>query len=120
MRLEEVIEECKLFYLASQETTTTLIVWTMILLCMHQNWQESAREEVLQVFGDKESRFEELNYLKELHKILHEALRLYPLASLFTRITTIEYKLGEIIIPPGVILSMPVILQNFSFELSPT
>ncbi|XP_031266815.1 cytochrome P450 72A14-like [Pistacia vera] len=47
-----------------------------------------------------------------LHKILHEALRLYLPVSQFTRTTTTEYKLGEIVVPPGVILSMLVILVH--------
>ncbi|XP_044473502.1 cytochrome P450 72A397-like isoform X2 [Mangifera indica] len=101
MSLEEVIEECKLFYLAGQETTASLIVWTMILLCRHQNWQERAREEVFQVFRNK-----------EVNKILHEALRLYPPASLITRETIKETKLGDIIMPPGVLISMPIILLH--------
>ena len=70
MSLEEVIKECKLFYFAGQETTASLIVWTMVSLCMHQDWQERAREEVLQVFGNKVPRFEELNHLKEVKILL--------------------------------------------------
>ncbi|KAF8408893.1 hypothetical protein HHK36_004962 [Tetracentron sinense] len=117
LSIEEVIEECKLFYFAGQETTAVLLVWTIIVLSMHPNWQLRAREEVLQVFGNNKPDFDGLSHLKIVTMIIYEVLRLYPPAVFLTRFTYKNMQLREISLPPGVQLSVPTILIHHDRQL---
>ncbi|KAD2804261.1 hypothetical protein E3N88_37638 [Mikania micrantha] len=118
MSMEDVIEECKLFYSAGSETTSNLIVWTMVCLSVHQEWQIQARDEILQVFGNGKVDFEGLKNLKIITMILNEVLRLYTPISMTTRVThKKETKLGNMMIPPGVLLALAVMHVHHDPEI---
>ncbi|XP_064958820.1 cytochrome P450 CYP72A616-like [Musa acuminata AAA Group] len=112
MTIDEVVEECKLFYFAGQETTAVLLTWTMIVLSMHPEWQERAREEVLQVLGKDKPEFDGLNRLKIVTMILYEVLRLYPPLLLIQRRTYKTVEIGNVSYPPGTLLALPIVFLH--------
>lgn len=49
--VEDIVDECKTFYFAGHETTSSLLGWSIFLLAIHNDWQKRAREEVIDLFG---------------------------------------------------------------------
>ncbi|KAK9071516.1 hypothetical protein SSX86_010085 [Deinandra increscens subsp. villosa] len=117
MTINEVIEECKLFYFAGQETTSSLLVWTMVLLSRHQEWQSHAREEVLNVLGDKDIDLDGLNHLKVVNMIFYEVLRLYPPIVGIARMVDKDITLRGFSLPSGLQIGLPIMLIHYDEKL---
>ncbi|GLJ51712.1 hypothetical protein SUGI_1099020 [Cryptomeria japonica] len=107
---EEIIDECKTFYFAGHETTSVLLTWAIILLGIHQDWQERGRREVLEICGrNNYPDAGSLSRLKIVGMIINEALRLYPPAVFLLRQACEPMKLGRLSIPAGTQLVLPIL-----------
>ncbi|XP_028095435.1 cytochrome P450 CYP72A219-like [Camellia sinensis] len=117
MSFEEVIEDCKAFYFAGQESTSNFLLWTMVLLSIHPEWQVRAREEVWKAFRNNKPDFDGLNHLKIVTMIMNEVLRLYPLAATVIRTIHKDTKLGNMTLLPGIELLLPIILVHGDHDI---
>ncbi|XVE74382.1 hypothetical protein DITRI_Ditri12bG0012400 [Diplodiscus trichospermus] len=99
LSVDDLVGECKTFYFAGQETTNSLLAWTALLLAIHTDWQEKARTEVIDVFGNQNPHPEGIAKLKTISMIINETLRLYPPVSGLVRKVGREVQLGKLILP---------------------
>lgn len=53
--VDDIVDECKVFYISGHGTMSSVMPWIVVLLSTHPEWQEKAREEVLQILGGKEN-----------------------------------------------------------------
>ncbi|XP_059075208.1 cytochrome P450 709B2-like [Cryptomeria japonica] len=100
---QQVIDECKTFFLAGRETTSVLLSWAILLLALNQDWQQKAHEEANAICGNNNPIMDCLGKLKIIGMILNETLRLYPPAVGIVRQAFKDLKLrDDFIIPKGV------------------
>ncbi|KAE8703023.1 CYP749A22 protein [Hibiscus syriacus] len=102
LSLEDLVGECKTFYLAGQETVSSLLAWTVFLLAIHGDWQEKARREVIQIFGNQNPHPEGIAKLKTMTMIINETLRLYAPLTLLVREVAREVQLGKLVLPANI------------------
>lgn len=107
---QQLMDECKTFFFTGHETTWLLLTWTLMLLASNPTWQDRAREEALHVISHGGlPDFDMLSSLKVLGMILLESLRLYTPATLLAREAFTNMKVGNVDIPKGLSLWVPVL-----------
>lgn len=109
---DEAMAQCVLFFLAGQDTTSTVISYTMYLLAIHPESQEKLREEIDECFkthGDHPG-LDVITKLKYLHCVVSEALRMYPPATRIERSPYEDYVLGDtgVKVMKGELIAIPV------------
>ncbi|CAK9142461.1 unnamed protein product [Ilex paraguariensis] len=114
---QDMVDECKTFYIAGHETTTSLLSWTVLLLSIHTDWQEKARQEVIKTFGQQLPTSDGIARLKMMNMIIHESLRLYPPVIALLREVKREVKMGDIILPANIKVHVPTLALHHDTQI---
>ncbi|KAJ6744338.1 P450 putative-RELATED [Salix purpurea] len=105
---------CKNFYLAGQETSASALTWIVFLLSVHTDWQDKARKEVLELFGQQIPSQDRIAKLRIMGMVINESLRLYTPNAILMRRVERETRLGKITVPANteVYISTLAVHQN--------
>ncbi|CAK8533232.1 unnamed protein product [Lathyrus sativus] len=117
LNLQLVMDECKTFFFAGHETTALLLTWTAMLLASNPTWQEKVRSEVKEIFNQGMPSVDQLSKLNVMHMVINESMRLYPPATLLPRMVFQDIVLGDLFIPKGLSVWIPVLAIHHSEEL---
>nr|XP_043614216.1 cytochrome P450 CYP749A22-like [Erigeron canadensis] len=111
LSIQDIIDDCKTIHFAAHQTTTLLLSWATLLLGVHTDWQEKARDEVQEVFGDDQQNLtsEGISKLKIMGMIINETLRLYPPGVFVHRKVWRQTKVGNYVLPANIKLHIPVL-----------
>ncbi|CAN6330214.1 unnamed protein product [Urochloa humidicola] len=104
-----IIGNCKGMYFAGHGTTAVTLIWCLMLLAAHPDWQERARAEAVEVCehqGAATLDVDALRQLKIITMVIQETLRLYPPASLMMREALMDVKIGNLDVPRGTIIQV--------------
>ncbi|GMI64310.1 PHYB ACTIVATION TAGGED SUPPRESSOR 1 [Hibiscus trionum] len=107
LSMEDLVDECKTFYFAGQETVNSLLGWTVLLLAIHEDWQEKARREVIDIFGNRNPDSEGVSKLKLMTMIINETLRLYGQPNGLVRRVGREVRVGKLVLPANIDVLFP-------------
>jgi cytokinin trans-hydroxylase len=117
LNLQLIMDECKTFFFAGHETTALLLTWTVMLLASNPIWQQKVRDEVKRVCDSGQPTVDNLSKLTTLNMVINESLRLYPPASLLPRMAFEDIQLGDLHIPKGLSIWIPVLAIHHSEDI---
>uniref|UniRef100_A0A4D5RMV2 Putative cytochrome n=1 Tax=Ixodes scapularis TaxID=6945 RepID=A0A4D5RMV2_IXOSC len=120
---DEAMAQCLLFFIAGQDTTSSVISYTPYLLALHPEIQAKLREEADECFKQHgpDPSLDVVSKLKYLHGVVSESLRMYPPQVRIERSALNDYVLGDtgIKVPKGCVVAVPVYSMHHDPEYFP-
>ncbi|KAK5841061.1 hypothetical protein PVK06_009969 [Gossypium arboreum] len=96
-------------------TVNSILAWVVLHLATHGDWQDKARREVIDIFGNRNPDSKGISKLKTITMIIYETLRLYGPSNGLQRRVTREVQLGKLVLPANI----DILLQNIALHNDP-
>lgn len=116
---QEISDEVVTMILAGHETTANALTWALVLLSQYPSARERLEHEVDEVLGGRDPEVGDIDNLKWTNAVISEAMRLYPPGWGIEREAMVDDEIGDIEIPAGSTVSMPVYLMHRHPEFWP-
>jgi cytochrome P450 len=106
---QEILYELKTLFGAGHETTALMLMWTLYLLSINPEEQEKLHNSVVAFLGNRPPTLEDIPNLEYTDKVLNESMRIFPPAwSLMVRKALDDVEVGEVTIPKGSVMMIPM------------
>uniref|UniRef100_A0A0B7AYM6 Cytochrome P450 n=1 Tax=Arion vulgaris TaxID=1028688 RepID=A0A0B7AYM6_9EUPU len=106
---DEIIGNSTMLILAGVETVSTAFQSLLYCLALHSEIQDKLIDEIDRVFPKGTTvDYEQLKELKYAEQVIYECLRLFPLISTILRVAIDTKKYGNITIPKGTYVQIPI------------
>ncbi|KAG0607683.1 hypothetical protein M758_8G047300 [Ceratodon purpureus] len=116
--LASVFNNTKLFFFAGQDTVASALTFTLLQLARYPEWQDRARKEVLEVTADSDAfDSDAISRLKVVGMVLNETMRVYPVISSISKMATKDMQIGDLFIPKGLVMEVPLAAFNQDPEI---
>jgi cytochrome P450 len=96
----ELVGQASILFIASFETTTSALTWSLFLLAQHPVVMHQLMDEIESVLGDAPPRSDQLPQLPFLHWVIKESMRILPPVPYTVRVAQQSLKVGPFEVLP--------------------
>jgi cytochrome P450 len=95
----ELVGQASILFIASFETTTSALTWSLFLLAQHPAVMHQLMDEIESVLGDMPPRSEQMPQLPFLHWVIKESMRILPPVPYTVRVAQRPLMVGPFEVP---------------------
>jgi len=102
------------FFIVGHETSALALTWALYLIGSHPITQQRIVDEIQDILGDEDVKFEHISQLKFVTAVLNEALRLFPPIPILGREAVVDTQVLDTVIKRDEIAVIPLYVMHRS------